>query len=176
MVIAIISLSQGCFRPGQCPDPDIECEDCGLVSYCSWGCRARDQAGLHRLECGAWRGAGERPVRDEVRVMIRAVMKLRESEQGDDIVMGGGEGDEVPGRQERRRFEHLLSHKTDFLKNKQKTEDIKLLYEETEEFLRDEMPSFDTFIEILGRLYINGFEICDSDMQTYGWGVYLGVR
>ena len=86
------------------------------------------------------------------------------------------EGDEVPGRRERRRFEHLLSHKTDFLKNKQKTEDIKLLYEETEEFLRDEMPSFDTFIEILGRLYINGFEICDSEMQTYGWGVYLGVR
>ena len=75
-----------------------------------------------------------------------------------------------------RRFDHLLSHKSDFLKNKQKTEDIKLLYEETEEFLRDKMPSFDTFIEILGRLYINGFEICDSEMQTYGWGVYLGVR
>ncbi len=60
------------------------------MSYCSWGCRARDQAGLHRLECGAWRGAGERPVRDEVRVMIRAVMKLRESEQrGGDIVTRG---------------------------------------------------------------------------------------
>ena len=146
------------------------------MSYCSWGCRARDKAGLHRLECGVWREAGERPVRDEVRVMVRAVMKLRETGEGDDIVTGGGEGDEVPGREERRRFEHLLSHKTDFLRNKQKTEDIKLLYEETEEFLREKMPSFDTFIEILGRLYINGFEICDSEMHTYGWGVYLGVR
>ena len=124
-----------------------------------------------------WREAGERPVRDEVRVMIRAVMKLREERDEDsDLVMGGGQGDKVPGREELRRFEHLLSHKSDFLKNKQKTEAIKLLYEETEEFLRDKMPSFDTFIEILGRLYINGFEICDSEMQTYGWGVYLGVR
>ena len=38
------------------------------------------------------------------------------------------------------------------------------------------MPSFDTFFEILGRLYINGFEIYDSEMDTYGWGVYLGPR
>ena len=116
-------------------------------------------------------------MRDEVRVMIRAVMKLREeTREGSDLVMGGGLGDEVPGRKELRRFDHLLSHKSDFLKNKQKTEDIKLLYEETEEFLRDKMPSFETFLEVLGRLYINGFEICDSEMQTYGWGVYLGVR
>ena len=123
-----------------------------------------------------WRGAGQSPARDEVRVMIRAVMKLRETGEGGNIVMGGGPGDVVPGRQGLRRFEHLLSHKIDFLKNKQKIEDIKLLYDETEDFLKDKMPSLDTFIEILGRLYINGFEICDSDVQTYGWGVYLGVR
>ena len=24
------------------------------------------------------------------------------------------------------------------------------------------------------RLYINGFEICDDNMSTYGWGVFLG--
>ena len=29
-------------------------------------------------------------------------------------------------------------------------------------------------MEVLGRLYINGFEICDDKMESYGWGVYLG--
>ena len=67
------------------------------------------------------------------------------------------------------------------------------MYDETEEFLRTEMPSFDQFMEVLGRyhlnqrvcqrcvqnvyrLFINGFEICDRDMDTYGWGVYVAPR
>ena len=29
---------------------------------------------VHRLECEVWREAGERPERDEVRVMIRSVL------------------------------------------------------------------------------------------------------
>jgi SET and MYND domain-containing protein len=47
------------------------------------------------------------------------------------------------------------------------------VYDETEEFLGTAMPDLDQFMEVLGRLYINGFEICDSKMETYGWGVYL---
>ena len=111
--------------------------------------------------------------------------------------LGGGDGDIVPGKKEKRRFSHLLSHKHDFLRSKQKAENIRvniflsiiynnnecqciftfqLLYDETEEYLREKMPTFDTFIEVLGRLYINGFEICDAHMETYGWGVYLGPR
>ena len=57
------------------------------------------------------------------------------------------------------------------------TSTLKELYYETEEFLLDKMPSFDTFIEILGRLYVNGFEIYSLEtMETYGWGVFLGPR
>ena len=109
--------------------------------------------------------------------MIRAVGKLVDT-GGDvrDLLEAGGEGDEVPGREDLRKFSELLSHKEDFLKSKQKTEDIRLLYDETEEFLGQDTPSFNTFMEVLGRLYINGFEICDSEMETYGWGVYLGPR
>ena len=62
-----------------------------------------------------------------------------------------------------------------------------VVYEETEEFLGELMPSLDMFVEVLGRwsvgktfiptrLYINGFEICDDNMKTYGWGVYLAPR
>ena len=67
------------------------------------------------------------------------------------------------------------------------TADSQIVYEETEEFLGPAMPSFDIFVEVLGRyfqdiykaknagrLYINGFEICDDKMSTYGWGVFLG--
>ena len=50
------------------------------------------------------------------------------------------------------------------------------MYDEVEEYLLDETPKLDDFIEVLGRLYINGFEICDEKMDTYGWGVYLGPR
>jgi len=164
----------GCFRPGHYPDPDIECEECGLVTYCSWGCRARDQ--LHVFECHVLRDNGTCPDRDEVRVMIRALGKLSQTNNNKnaDLLSGGGDGDIVPGKKEKRRFSHLLSHKHDFLKSKQKAENIRLLYDETEEYLREKMPTFDTFIEVLGRLYINGFEICDAHMETYGWGVYLG--
>ena len=105
--------------------------------------------------------------------MIRAVGKLT-SETGD-VVMDGG-GDTVPTRPGLRTFDHLLSHRQDFLSNKQKLADIQILYDETEEYMMERMPSFDIFIEILGRLYINGFEICDDEMETYGWGVYLGPR
>ena len=113
---------------------------------------------------------------DKVRVMVRAVTKLRHTAGEAELLAGGGPGDPVPGSEEPRTFSHLLSHKEDFLGNKQKLEAIRLLYDETEEFLQETMPSFDTFVEILGRLYINGFEICDSQMVTYGWGVYLGPR
>ena len=107
--------------------------------------------------------------------MLRAVGKLIDTDDGrGDLLAAGGQGDPVPGRKDLRRFSELLSHKEDFLKSKQKTEDIKLLYDETEEFLDNEMPPFTSFLEVLGRLYINGFEICDSQMSTYGWGVYLG--
>ena len=108
--------------------------------------------------------------------MVRAVTKLRHTAGEAELLAGGGPGDPVPGSEELRTFGHLLSHKEDFLGNKQKLEAIRLLYDETEEFLQEMMPSFDTFVEILGRLYINGFEICDSQMVTYGWGVYLGPR
>ena len=170
------SCCPGCFQPGRAPDPDIDCHHCGLVSYCSWACRARDD--LHQHECRHLSEAGQLPARDEVRVMVRAVGKLldtgAEGAGPDHLLEGGGAGDPVPGRKDLRRFSELLSHKEDFLRSKEKTEDIKLLYEETEEFLGPEMPTFKTFLEVLGRLYINGFEICDSQMETYGWGVYLG--
>eukprot|EP00092_Neocalanus_flemingeri_P092733 GFUD01117774.1.p1 GENE.GFUD01117774.1~~GFUD01117774.1.p1 ORF type:complete len:232 (+),score=61.38 GFUD01117774.1:112-807(+) len=92
----------------------------------------------------------------------------------DCLVKGGGDGDAVPTRDGLRRFSDLLSHKKDFLKSTEKTENVKIVYDEVEEFLLDDMPSLDQFMEVLGRLYINGFEICDRQMETYGWGVYLG--
>ena len=53
---------------------------------------------------------------------------------------------------------------------------MKIVYDEVEEFFLDKMPTLDQFMEVLGRLYINGFEICDESMDSYGWGVYLGPR
>ena len=153
----------GCFQLGRVPDPDIQCEECGLVSYCSWACRAQDP--LHQWECAVLARAGRVPARDETRVMVRALGRL---------AVEGGAGDAVPGITELRTFQHLLSHKDQFLASKQKTEDIKVVYEEVQEFLLDETPKFDEFVEVLGRLYINGFEICDDKMESYGWGVYLG--
>jgi len=107
--------------------------------------------------------------------MIRALGKLLQT-GGDQecLVKGGGDGDAVPSREGLRRFSDLLSHKQDFLKSKEKTENIKIAYDEVEEFLLEKMPSMDQFMEVLGRLYINGFEICDHAMKSYGWGVYLG--
>ena len=63
--------------------------------------------------------------------MVRALGKLLDTVSGlAHLLEAGGEGDPVPGRTELRRFSELLSHKDDFLKSKQKTEDIKLLYDE----------------------------------------------
>lgn len=108
--------------------------------------------------------------------MIRSIVKLQDGYQPEmsSLLDGGGKGDLVPGLERRRLFSDLLSHKEDFMKDKSRVEDIKIVYSEVEEYLGPEMPTFDEFIEIMGRLYINGFEICNEEMETYGWGVYLG--
>jgi len=113
--------------------------------------------------------------------MVRAILKLqaqphpRSVNAEESLLEGGGEGDSVPGFTEKRRFCHLLSHKSDFLADNQRREDLQLVYSEVEQYLGEQdTPPFQTFVEILGRLYINGFEICDERMNSYGWGVFLG--
>ena len=71
--------------------------------------------------------------------MVRALGKLLDTAGGgqEHLLEGGGPGESVPGRSDLRRFSDLLSHKDDFLKSREKTEDIKLLYEETEEFFME---------------------------------------
>ena len=91
-------------------------------------------------------------------------------------LLDGGPGDDVPTQPNNRRFSHLLSHSENFLKEEERKQDILLVYNEVEEFLCSDIPTFNEFVEILGRLYINGFEICTENMETYGWGVYLGPR
>ena len=91
-------------------------------------------------------------------------------------LLDGGPGDDVPTQPNKRRFSHLLSHSENFLKEEERKQDILLVYNEVEEFLCSDIPTFNEFVEILGRLYINGFEICTENMETYGWGVYLGPR
>lgn len=106
--------------------------------------------------------------------MVQALGKLMGGEGGIDLLGGGGEGDVVPGRRERRKFANLMSWANEFLSDATRKENIEVVYDETEEFLGPAMPSLDIFVEVLGRLYINGFEICDDKMITYGWAVYLG--
>jgi len=167
------SCCEGCFTLGHVPDEDIACETCDQVYFCSWSCRAKES--FHQFECSALKEAGMLPNRDETRVMLRAICKLQQTKKdNDDLLSGGGEGDQVPEMKEPRTFKHLLSHKDDFLSNSNRKDAIQTVYDEVEEFLGKKMPSFSIFVEILGRLYINGFEICDSKMITYGWGVYLG--
>ena len=96
----------GCFLTGKTPDQDIACEDCGLVSYCSWACRAKDV--LHAYECDTLRVSGlQVPERDEVRVMIRAIGRLTSDTTGD-ISLAGGAGDTVPGRDGLRLFSYHI--------------------------------------------------------------------
>lgn len=178
--ISILSIDQRKYRCESCycdvqpPDPDIACMDCEVQIYCSYACRANDVQ--HRLECPYIAARGCLPQRDEVRVMLRAILKLKRDQPiGSSLVGGGGPGDDVPHTPIPRTFSHLLSHKEDFSRSKQRMEDIQVVYTEVEDFLGDElMPCMDEFLEVLGRLYINGFEICDTRMHTYGWGVYLG--
>ncbi|XP_023323148.1 histone-lysine N-methyltransferase SMYD3 isoform X2 [Eurytemora carolleeae] len=157
---------------GHLPDPDIQCGGCGVQVYCSWACRANDRQ--HDLECPFIANKGVLPLRDEVRVMIRAILKLQKEQCSNVSLLKGGPGDEVPTQPNRRKFSDLLSHKENFLENEERRQDIILVYNEVEDFLGSLVPSFDEFVEILGRLYINGFEICTDKMETYGWGVYLG--
>ena len=60
--------------------------------------------------------------------MIRALGKLlKTGRQGDSLLEGGGVGDVVPSREGFRKFSDLLSHKQDFLKSKEKIENIKAM-------------------------------------------------
>jgi len=118
---------------------------------------------------------GNEDARDEVRVMIRTILKLQSGSKAKSLPLleGGGEGDYVPTMKTRRVFSDLLSHTNDFLRSEDRRKDIEILYSELEDYLGPETPRFPDFMDVLGRLYINGFEICDSSMNSYGWGVYL---
>lgn len=106
--------------------------------------------------------------------MLRAILKLKGPQA--ELLSGGGEGDLVPGLPEgvRRSFSCLLSHSSRFMEDTVRRDSIHYLYSQVELLLEEDMPDFPTFLEVLGRLYINGFEICNERMETYGWGVYLG--
>jgi len=167
------SRCEGCYSK-EGPDPEIACDNCGIQEYCSWKCRANDQS--HQLECPFIAEKGSAPTKDVVRLMVRAILKLKAgfNKNMTSIVEGGGQGDWVPTVNKKRLFEDLLSHSDDFLKHQGKADHFRGIHAEVEEYLWDQTPDFEEFMEIIGRIYINGFEVCDDNMDTYGWAVYLG--
>ena len=142
----------------------VHCTECNSVVYCSKMCMSQDV--LHGLECELLVKSGYQPSTPTAWLLLRAWLRSEYEEEG------GGE--EVPGQDKKRTFSDFISHHADLRKDKKKMNQIAEHYRDLEHILLDEMPTFDEFLELYGKVVINNFELRQTGSgESYGMAVYL---
>ncbi|XP_059099232.1 uncharacterized protein LOC131893268 [Tigriopus californicus] len=144
-------------------DELLKCSACRVTRYCDEECKLQDVES-HQDECSI---LAENPdICDSVRMVVKLILKLdRNKECGVDNaeVYSGGT----------RSFEDLMSHKEHLSQEGENFTLIQKFHRVMSGLLGPKAPNFETFLEIYGRLIINGFEICDGNQSIKGWGLYL---
>ncbi|XP_023319610.1 uncharacterized protein LOC111694813 isoform X2 [Eurytemora carolleeae] len=148
-----------CFLPFN-TGPRRKCRKEGCVyngEYCSVTCANSDK--LHSLECDLLANAGEL-MEDFTHFILRTWLKQN---QEDDIT-----SEIVPGRNKPRTFEEFLTHEADLTNNTKKMGHILDHYKILQNYLMDDGPSLNEFIQLYGRIVINDFALWDETGETYG--------
>lgn len=145
------------------PVPGLTCQLCHLPNYCTSGCQESASAS-HLLECGL----PEPSCPTTGLLLLRVWLRWSGEWQGDRVEEG------VPGRQGARRFSHFLSHEADLRASPKAMENVAKYYDILSEVLEEDMPKFDQFLQLYGKVIINDFELSQAgSRESIGMGVYL---
>ena len=148
-----------------CKEQICACRSC---VYCCKNCMLQDE--MHASECELLITSGSKPSTSTSWLLLRVWLKYsRELEENSE-----SSGELVPGFRLKRTFGDFLSHEKDIRRDKKKMQHILDHYRDLESILLEEMPSFDEFVELYGKVVINNFELRQSSSgESYGMGVYL---
>ncbi|XP_022919732.1 uncharacterized protein [Onthophagus taurus] len=151
-----------CFAKGQL----LKCSGCQYVHYCGKGCQ-RESWSIHKMECDKLKRIIPRIVPDAIRLIAKIIHKINK----------GGEGVRSYYTRDRfRTFKDLMSHYSDLKLDHRRLEHFTTLCAILFEFIQDtSLPNSAELIGIYGRMVINSFNICDSELKSIGVGVYLGA-
>ena len=125
---------------------------------------------LHASECELLLTSGSEPSTSTSWLLLRVWLKYsKELEEKSEL-----NGEAVPGFRCKRTFGDFVSHEKDIRRDKKKMKYILDHYRDLESILLEDMPSFDEFVELYGKVIINNFELRQSSSgESYGMGVYL---
>ncbi|XP_017770088.1 PREDICTED: histone-lysine N-methyltransferase SMYD3 isoform X2 [Nicrophorus vespilloides] len=151
-----------CFKKGKL----LKCSNCQYVYYCGRDCQ-REAWSVHKPECSNIKRTLPRVLPDAARLLARLIRKLQKG--GDLVKSYYSEGNF-------RMFKDLMSHYTDLKENSKKMEHFVSLYGVLHEFFGGVgLPNSAELMGMYGRMCVNSFNICDSELVSLGTGIYLGA-
>ena len=124
------------------------CNECGLVRYCGEVCRMRGWE-EHKLECTmiGQEGAGGRVLNDQLRLVARIWLKIRDGTKVSDNQSGIT-----------RAWDDLMDHAEEM--DKEKEELLNSQYNLLGAVLKKQnMPDRKTFVSIYGKMLVNSFSL-----------------
>lgn len=133
---------------------EFGCELCECVFYCSEGCKEHDRT-PHECECRYLSPT----ISDTARLMIRLMGRERQ----------GCEGETMPNGS-KRKLEHLMDHKENISKNENAMDKILRTYDQLLRCGYKQLPGFEEFASLFGKVLINGFTISDLSANHIATG------
>ena len=161
----VISESQRLSRCNQCFKQfgDLQrCSACGLMKYCGRACQKEDWK-IHKAECKFLKHVAPKRPSESVHLFLRLLLV---QQQETTLIQSAGE--------HKVSFHDLMSHTEDIKKDPKRMEQFAFVCEGLKRLTVPlESYSVAELLETFGKMCINSFSICDSEMQPIGTGMYL---
>jgi len=143
-----------------------KCSGCNYVHYCSLDCQ-KESWTEHKPECTNLRNIHYDHVPDSARMLAKIIRKLK---NGGDMQRG------YYSKHGYRKFRDLMSHYQEIKSDDRRLEHLESLTVVLKSLLFPNLvPNENELMQIYGRLCTNAFSISDSELNSIGTGIYLGV-
>ncbi|XP_035224169.1 histone-lysine N-methyltransferase SMYD3-like isoform X1 [Stegodyphus dumicola] len=141
------------------------CSQCEFLYFCDRNCQ-RKAWDIHKNECKCIMRASPKQPSASMRLISQIFFKIKKYGYDEPY-------EEIHDRKVS--FRTLMSHASEIKQNGKACQQMVALIGTLKDYIGQcNIPPTEEFIEIFGKMCINTFSICDSEMQSIGSGIYLG--